>query len=329
MRVHVLLVVLLVALAGCLGGLVPTQEANETPTDAGTVDDVDAPPSATPPSDGMQAEVVEVVDGDTIKVVFPDGRRETARLLGVDTPEIYGENKAGEFEGVPDTEVANACLDRWAERASSYAKNRLLGETVTLQFDENEPERGYYGRLLVYVHDEEGEFNYALVTKGLARVYDSKFQHRERYYEAEDAAQQAGVGLWGCREDEVSTPEPSPTATVPDGGFTFRIAEIHADADGNDGENLNDEYVVFRNTGEDAIDLSGWTVSDEAGHEYTFADGTTLAPGSSLTLRTGSGGDDETAVYWGSSTPIWNNGGDTVVVRTAGGDTVVEKSYGN
>lgn len=321
MRLHVTALVGFLVLAGCLsvGGLDPT------PTGSGAVD---APPSSSPPSDGIEAEVVEVVDGDTIKVVMPDGSRETARLLGVDTPEVYGENKPGEFEGVPDTEAGRTCLDRWAEKASSVATERLLGETVTLHFDANEPRRGYYGRLLVYVHVDGAEFNYGLVTGGLARVYDSNFQYEERYYEAEAAAMDAGTGLWACREGgDGSTPEPSPTEAVADGGIPLRIVEIHEDAAGDDGQNLNDEYVVLKNTGDEPLDLSGWTVTDEAAHHYTFPEGTTLDPGATLTLHTGGGEDTETDYYWNSSGAIWNNNGDTVTIRTTSGEAVVEKSY--
>lgn len=324
MRLHVLVVVGLLVLAGCVsfgGG---------DPAPSGTVD---APPSATPPSDGVEADVVEVVDGDTVKVVMPDGSRETARLLGVDTPEVYGENAPGEFEGVPDTEGGQDCLDRWAEEASSHTKERLLGETVTLQFDANEPRRGYYGRLLVYVFHDGREFNYGLVTGGLARVYDSSFQHRERYDEAEAAAMDAGAGLWACREDgdeptpEPSSPEPSPTATPGEGDAAIRLVEVHEDAAGDDRQNLNDEYVVLKNAGDEPLYLSGWTVSDEANHRYTFPEGTTVAPGATLTLHTGSGEDTATDVYWNSSGAVWNNDGDTVTIRTASGEVVVERSY--
>ena len=105
------------------------------------------------------------------------------------------------------------------------------------------------------------------------------------------------------------------------------LDEIRADAAGDDRENLTDEYLVFRNAGDRALNLSGWTVGDEAGHGYDFPDGTTLAPGESLTLYTGSGRDGDDGFYWGSETPVWNNAGDTVFVRTDDGELVVEVTY--
>ena len=105
------------------------------------------------------------------------------------------------------------------------------------------------------------------------------------------------------------------------------VTEINADADGRDGDNLNDEYVVFENTGSETLDLSGWTVADEADHTYTIPDGFTLEPGETVTLYTGSGTATDTELYWGSGSPIWNNNGDTVLVTTSEGDRVLEESY--
>lgn len=120
-------------------------------------------------------------------------------------------------------------------------------------------------------------------------------------------------------------------ATVPtssaDPASALVLDEINADAAGDDRENLTGEYLVFRNAGDRMLDLSGWTVGDEADHSYRFPDGTTLAPGETLTLYTGSGRDRAGEVYWNASQPVWNNAGDTVFVRTAEGELVVEVTY--
>jgi competence protein ComEC len=126
------------------------------------------------------------------------------------------------------------------------------------------------------------------------------------------------------------TAEPTPTTVATDGGTAggeLVVDEIHADAAGDERENLNDEYVVFANDGDEALDLTGWTVADEAGATYTFPDGYTLGAGERVTLHTGSGTDTERDLYWGSGSPIWNNGGDTVIVRNSQGDVVREVSY--
>jgi len=120
------------------------------------------------------------------------------------------------------------------------------------------------------------------------------------------------------------------TTPVPTGGDAagrLTLVTVHADAAGDDRNALRDEYLVVANTGSETLDLSGWTVSDAAGATYTVPSGVTLAPGATLTLRTGVGTDTDTDRYWGSARPVWNNDGDTVTVRTADGDVVLQEAY--
>ncbi|MEZ3163070.1 lamin tail domain-containing protein [Halorubrum sp. RMP-47] len=121
-------------------------------------------------------------------------------------------------------------------------------------------------------------------------------------------------------DDENETTSTDPTATI-------EVAAINADAEGDEGENLNGEYVVFENAGDDPVDLSGWTVADEASRSYGFPSGFTLDAGATVTLRTGGGIDTTTELYWGSGSPIWNNAGDTVTLSDADGERVLEVSY--
>lgn len=302
--------VALLVLGGCLG-VAPS--APETPG---------ATPSPTSDGPSVRVTVTEVVDGDTVKVRYANGSRDTVRLLGVDTPEVYGSNTPGEFEGVPDTEAGAACLDAAGENASAYANARLSGERVRLVFDETANRRGYYGRLLAYVYVDGASFNRALLESGHARLYESTFTQRERYRAVEADAREARRGLWSCVDP--SAPETTSESTT---DAEIEVAEIHADAAGNDNENPNDEYVVFRNEGEETVDLSGWSVADAAGNDYTFPSGTRLEPGAELTLRTGTGSDDAETVYWGRGSAVWNNGGDRIRLRDGDGAVVLERRY--
>ncbi len=281
----------------------------------------DGPPSGTPApaadadlANSYAVTVTAVVDGDTVTIRYRNGTKDTVRLLGVDTPETSGENDPAEFEGIPETAAGRACLGEAGHDATSAMTQRLLGETITLGIDAESDRRGYYDRLLGYVYQDGENVNYWLLTAGHARVYDSQFTERDRFDAAERQARGNGTGLWACATDD------PPTATetaVADGGTvtgSLAIVDIHADAAGDDRENLNDEFVVFGNRGETALDLSGWTVTDDADHTYRFPDGTTLDPGERLTLRTGGGTDSATTLYWGQRRPVWNNDGDTVTV---------------
>jgi len=114
--------------------------------------------------------------------------------------------------------------------------------------------------------------------------------------------------------------------TNPD-GTAVELTEIHADAAGDDRTNLADEYVVLTNRGDSPVDLSGWVLTDESGARYTFPDGVVLAPGDSVTVRTGSGTDTETDRYWDAGRPVWNNDGDTVRLLRSDGEVVTEVPY--
>jgi micrococcal nuclease len=301
---------ILVFLAGCTAGVSPSDPSTD-PTGPGTLER------------GVTATIVEVTDGDTMDVRFDDGREETIRLLGVDTPEVHAENAPGEWETIPDTQAGRDWLRQWGSKASDFARNELDGERVDIRVDPDADRRGGYGRLLVYLStpDSERSFNRRLLERGYARLYETPFSKRDVFAAAETDARETGTGVWGF-DDGV---ESQPTASGQES--SLELVEIHADAAGNDNENLDDEYLVFENAGSEPVDISGWTISDTAGHTYTVPDGVAVAVGARIRLVTGSGRDTATTLYWGNDQALWNNGGDTVIVRTASGETVLRRSY--
>ncbi|WP_436932699.1 lamin tail domain-containing protein [Halosimplex halobium] len=128
------------------------------------------------------------------------------------------------------------------------------------------------------------------------------------------------------------------TATLTAANGTVVDEYQYGDASGAPGEvtiewvnaevdSLNAERVKLTNTGNGPIDLSGYTLSDAANHEFAFPDGFTLGAGESVYVHTGSGTDDSDDLYMGYEMEIWNDGGDTATVRTADGAVVDELSY--
>lgn len=121
-----------------------------------------------PVGDGLQqAQVVRVVDGDTLKVSIPGEADATVRLIGMDTPESVAADEAR------NCEEGRIALD--------YAKSLVApGQTVWLSCDVSDVDR--YGRLLRNVWLErpndpadEGEIaekmlNAILVRDGYAQV---------------------------------------------------------------------------------------------------------------------------------------------------------------
>jgi len=307
----VVLALVTVVLAGC-GGFAFSGPGGSTPTPGPL------------PADTTEASVTAVVDGDTARVAYDNGIEDTVRLVGIDTPEVHTTNDPTEYEGVPDTEAGRDCLRRAGTDASTAAKDDILGATVGLAFDPNTDRRDRYGRLLAYVVNDGDLFNYQLVAQGHARVYtESPFSREAEFLAAERAAREDRRGLWRCTDPDAVT-SATDTATPSQSGLA--LAEINADAGGNDNENLNDEYIVFANRGESKLNITGWTVSDDANHRYTL-DRFTLASGARVTLHTGSGTDTDSDLYWGAGSPVWNNGGDIVTVRTVDGSVVLEERY--
>ena len=145
---------------------------------------------------GTVALVTRVANGDTIEVLFENGGTEAVRLVGVDAPERPGGNQSHRFEGVADT----ACLDDWGSRAQALATETLEGRYVDLVPDSSPRSRGFYERLLVYVHVDGRDFNARLVAEGYARVYEEGDSRRKQdYLVLQDEAQANGLGLWACR----------------------------------------------------------------------------------------------------------------------------------
>lgn len=169
----------LIALAGCTAGV--------------------GPGPGPPPAADLNATATEIVDGDTVRVRYANGSRDTVRLLGIDAPEISGGTNPAEFTGVPDTAAGRACLEEWALRAATAAGERLTARRVGLAFDPNIDSRDDYGRLLAYVLVGNETVNLALVAGGYARVYDTPFTRRSRYRAAQTRARRNGTGLWTCR----------------------------------------------------------------------------------------------------------------------------------
>jgi micrococcal nuclease len=321
MRRGSLLLLSIVVLAGCLGspaaeGPSSSPSTTVSPSSSSTA----SAPGTNSTTTNRTVTITDVVDGDTMEIRYPDGRTDTIRLLGVDTPETNGGVSPAEFEGVPDTAAGRAWLSEWADRATAFARSELAGATVQIATDPVADRRGGFDRLLVYLYVDGRNFNQQLLDRGFARLYDTRFSEREAFLAAERHAQAAHAGLWGYTTATASSED---DRTV--GGLA--VATVQADAAGNDHENPNGEYLVFENAGTTSLDVGGWTVSDDAGNTYRFPRGTALPPGETITLYTGSGTDTAAELYWGSERAIWNNGGDTITVREETGDVVLEYTY--
>jgi len=128
--------------------------------------------------------VLEVLDGDTI-IVSMDGRAETIRMIGLDTPEKNHPQKP---------------VQCYAAAASENLA-RLIGfAPVRLEADPLSQNRDRYNRLLRYVYLRDGTLlNAAQIEQGFAFAYLSfPFSRSEDFKRLEARAQAAGRGLWSA-----------------------------------------------------------------------------------------------------------------------------------
>ncbi|MFG3427836.1 lamin tail domain-containing protein [Streptomyces californicus] len=92
----------------------------------------------------------------------------------------------------------------------------------------------------------------------------------------------------------------------------------------------SDEYVEIHNSGTAAADLSGWTLdAGDSGQQYTFPAGAQLAPDASLRVYTNEIHPDSGGHSFGSGRAIWNDKGDTALLRKGDGTLIAELGYGN
>lgn len=147
-----------------------------------------------------EVTITRVIDGDTVEFEYANGTTDTARLVGVDTPEVHTANQPADFEGVPDTEAGKDCLRDWGHRASEFVRSRVLGETVRIELDPSEGPRDRYDRLLAYLYVDGDLLNHELLELGYATVYETDFEQRDSFDEAEASARDEGLGVWECRD---------------------------------------------------------------------------------------------------------------------------------
>lgn len=130
-------------------------------------------------SNTSETTIVEVVDGDTIKVNI-NGKIESVRFLLVDTPEMGKRPQP------------------FAEEAKNFIEELLSEDTVILEKDNSD--RDKYGRLLMYVYTSGGKsVQEELLKEGLARVayvYAPNTKYVDKYDAIQKEAQNNDVGIW-------------------------------------------------------------------------------------------------------------------------------------
>lgn len=151
--------------------------------------------------------VVKVIDGDTVQVNV-DGKTQTIRLIGVDTPEIVDPRKP---------------VQCFASEASKKAKELLTGKKVSLEADPTQGDKDKYNRQLRYIFLEDGtNFNKLMIAEGYGHeyTYDKPYKYMEEFKQTETKAREAKRGLWAdgaclvVTKTTVSTANPTTAITT-------------------------------------------------------------------------------------------------------------------
>lgn len=239
---------------------------------------------------GDAATEVRVLDGDSLEASI-DGAVVEVRLLGINAPE------------------RSEC---WDGEAAAALVEAVGVEPVLI---DGVGGKDRFGRTLAYLWNGNGLLvNLELVAEGHALSLTGDHPEAGAFLAAEGAAYEAGVGLWGS------------AACGPPAPATMVLDEIVSDPPGRD---YGNEYVRLRNDGSDSLDLSGWTIRDEtSSHRFVFPAGTTVAPGGTVTLRSGCGDDGPGSFWWQCrGDPVWSNDGDLVLLLDRRGNVVLRHRY--
>jgi micrococcal nuclease len=138
--------------------------------------------AVTMPAPGYEKEpafVTKVVDGDTIHAEI-NGKEETIRLLGINTPE----KKMPEYQ-----------------EAKDFLLYEIQGKKIELLRDFTDTDR--YGRKLRYVFYENRLINVEILEQGLATSFMlDRLEYNNKLSGAEKFAKENGIGMWRKSQDK-------------------------------------------------------------------------------------------------------------------------------
>ena len=228
--------------------------------------------------------IIAVYDGDTFTLDTGD----KIRLRGANTPEL----KPKEAFGI---EARDAVADL------------LINQEVELKY--GSVQRDGYGRLIAAVEVNGTDTATFLLENGLAHAFfiPPEELDTEALLAAQEKAQKAKKGLWSIQRYQSN----------------LHMTSFHANAKGDDRENVNGEYIRVTNIAQEPINLDTYYITDIKGRKYPFAD-LLIPAGHTVKIISGQGTNQidpsrQLELYLGSRTPIWNNEHDRATIYSNDG----------
>jgi micrococcal nuclease len=239
------------------------------------------------------ASVVSVYDGDTFTLDTGD----KVRVSSVNTPELKP-------------------LEDYGVEAREATDKFVKGKDVTLVY--GSVERDSYGRLLAWVEVEGEPLADHLLELGMAHVFlipPVEAGDVEAMVAAQERAREANRGIWSTEHYK----------------GTLHITSFHANAAGDDRENVNGEYLRLCNITGEPLNVDGYKIADASGNAYAFPP-MVIPAGHTVKVHSGHG-DHQTdkssqlAIYLGSDGPIWNNKEDRATIYDRFGQVVDSRNH--
>ncbi|MFH1588547.1 MAG: thermonuclease family protein [Candidatus Diapherotrites archaeon] len=220
-----------------------------------------------------------------------------SRVIDGDTIELAGGDKV-RLLGINTPESNEVYYSEAKERAIDLMEKK----TCELIFGDEKTDK--YGRLLAFVECDKLNVNLQIVREGFATVYlsaqDDLFFNELN--SEQEFAERNEKGLWEKSEWI--------------GSECVELIEL----------NEFDEYVKFKNSCEEEIDLIGISVKDAGRNKYVFEE-FVLGSNEELILHTEIGVNSGNEFYWNSNSNIWNNDFDSLFVRDSKGKLVLFYEY--
>jgi endonuclease YncB( thermonuclease family) len=252
---------------------------------------VDVAPAAAAAGDPIRERgvVSRVIDGDTIDVRV-DGRTSDTRIR---------------LSGIQAFEFGECGYDIATDRLTELVQ----GERVELRA--RQASSSSLGRPIRSVHlplasGGTADINRLMLLEGMGLWFpiEPEITDTASYNVAATHARRLGRGIW----DE------GLCGAGPQAGHPMELW-VKSDADGVDNDNLNDEYVrIVNRHPSTTLDLGGWLLRESSQFRFDpreegfrFPTGTSVAPGSFITVRVGSGTNTATTFHMGSPEPLFDN----------------------
>lgn len=156
-------------------------------------------PSAATPR--VKAEIVRVVDGDTVVVRFESQKTEHVRLIGIDTPESKP-NKRATLQAERSHRDQSTILSLGKQAFHHTESLAPIGTQVELEYDVQA--RDKYRRLLAYVYLPSGKMlNEEIISAGYAQLLTipPNVRYTRRFQDAYGQSRANHRGLWTTEKD--------------------------------------------------------------------------------------------------------------------------------